>query len=173
VALAVAAALGGCANVDWDAGGWFSKPIDVVGRRGGYSFSELQETRNQRVITANDFVDANGGCAVPQAAPAPGGPNVAQPAAPQPDSLLGGGVALGMSECDVVHRAGPPSSVALGKNPGGDRTAVLTFMSGPRPGIYHFERGGLIAIDRVAEPAPQPDTPKKKPAKTNKPNNQA
>ena len=176
-ALAIAVALGGCANVDWDAGGWFSKPIDVTGRRGGYSFSELQETKNnQRAITANDLVDAKGACAppaAPQAAAAPGGPNAAQPAAPQPDALLGGGVALGMSECDVVYRAGPPSSVQLGKSTSGDRTAVLTFMSGPRPGIYHFERGGLVVIDRVAEPAPQPDTPKKKPAKANKPNNQA
>jgi len=173
----MAAALGGCANIDWDSGGWFSKRFEVVGRSGGYTFSELQESRSQRTITANDLVDAKGACqppaAAPQPSPAPGGPNVASTVAPQPESLLGGGVALGMSECDVVHRAGPPSSVQLGKNPNGDRNVVLTFMGGPRPGIYHFEHGALMEIERVAEPAAEPDSPKKKPGKAGKPNNQA
>jgi hypothetical protein len=46
---------------------------------------------------------------------------------------------------------------------------VLSYQSGPRPGIYHFERGRLMQMDRVevAEPAPKPA--KKKPAKTKKP----
>jgi hypothetical protein len=83
--------------------------------------------------------------------------------------LLGGGVALGMSECDVVSRAGAPSQVQIGKNPNGDRTAVLTFTAGPRPGIYHFERGGLMTMDRVATPAAPPQEAKKKAAKSTKP----
>jgi hypothetical protein len=87
--------------------------------------------------------------------------------------LLGGGVALGMSECDVVARAGAPSQVQLGKNPNGDRTAVLTFTGGPRAGIYHFERGGLMSMDRVAAPAPPPQAVKKKAAKPPKKNDQS
>lgn len=73
-----------------------------------------------------------------------------------------------MTECDVVYRAGTPNSVQLGKNPNGDRTAVLTYNAGPRPGIYRFERGELMQMDRVAEPAPAPAVAKKKPVKTSK-----
>ena len=176
IALAVAVALSGCANVDFDSQqAWFSKPLDLFGRKGGYSFSELQETKQrQRPITANDLVSGNGVCP-PRPAPqqtqaaAPSG-QAATPSAPAGDaaSLLGGGVALGMSECDVVFRAGQPSSVQIGKNPNGDRTAVLTYNSGPRPGIYHFERGALMAMDRVATPEPAPQVAKKKSAKSAK-----
>jgi hypothetical protein len=84
------------------------------------------------------------------------------PAATDTNGLLGGGIALGMSECDVVFRAGAPNNVQIGKNPNGDRTAVLTFDSGPRPGIYHFEAGALMEIER-AQTAPA-QTAKKKPA---------
>jgi hypothetical protein len=170
-ALAMTAALGGCADVDFSAsGGWFQKRIDLVGRSGGYTYADLGETRKQRTIAANELVDANGGCPPPAAsqpapAAAPGGPGVVPAPAPAPDSLLGGGVALGMSECEVVYRAGQPNSVQLGKNPNGDRTAILTYNSGPRPGIYHFERGALMVMDRVAEPPPAPAA-KKKPAKS-------
>ena len=68
-----------------------------------------------------------------------------------------------MSECDVVYRAGQPTAVQLGKNPNGDRTAVLTFSGGPRSGIYRFERGRLMEMDRVEEPPPAPEVVKKKP----------
>jgi hypothetical protein len=176
-ALTMAVALGGCANVDLgESGGWFQKKLDVFGRNGGYTYSELSEAKKQqRPITPSDLVDAGGACPPPAAPPAaqeaaaaPGGPGVAPTVAPNPapDALLGGGVALGMTECDVVYRAGTPNSVQLGKNPNGDRTAVLTYNAGPRPGIYRFERGELMQMDRVAEPAPA--VAKKKPVKTSK-----
>src|SRR6266568_3979522 len=162
VALATALALGGCANVDYEnKDAWFAKPFELTSRKGGYTFSELQETKERtRPITANDLVDGNGSCPAPQAsqqAPAAAAANQAPGASPAADtgSLLGGGVALGMSECDVVFRAGSPSAVQIGKGPNGDRTAVLTFNSGPRPGIYHFAGGGLTEVERVqAAPAP-------------------
>src|ERR1700732_4314849 len=71
-ALAIAVALGGCANVDLSpSGGWFQKPVDLFGRSAGYTYSELGESRKQqRPITANDLVDANGTCP-PPAAPQP------------------------------------------------------------------------------------------------------
>jgi hypothetical protein len=176
-ALAIAVALSGCANLDGDSSGLlFAKPMDWFGRNGGYTYSDLQEAKQQRPITANDLVQENGACAAPPALPQsqspsnnPGAPPAA---APDTNSLLGGGIALGMSECEVVYRAGQPGRVALGRNPNGDRTAVLTYSSGPRPGVYRFERGRLMEMDRVAE-SPPPLTPqqakKKKPAGSAKP----
>ena len=180
MALAVALALGGCANVDYEnKDAWFAKPFEIVSRKGGYTFSELQETKERsRSITANDLVDGNGSCPAPQAsqqAPAAAAANQAPGAPPAADtgSLLGGGVALGMSECDVVFRAGSPSAVQVGKGPNGDRTAVLTFNSGPRPGIYHFASGALTEVERgQGAPAP-PQTAKKKPATPTKSSKQA
>lgn len=187
VVAALAIALGGCANVDENKDAWFSKPFQFVSRNGGYTFSELQESKNRsRPITANDLVAANGSCPTPQvqqpamqqaaappvATPAGAAP-AAAPASNQPggapdasgaDPLLGGGIALGMTECDIVFRAGAPNAVQIGKNPNGDRTAVLTFSGGPRPGIYHFEAGALMEVERVATPAAATQTAKKKPA---------
>ena len=90
-------------------------------------------------------------------APAAPGASATDAAAPAAGTgaLLGTAVALGMSECDVVFRAGQPNSVQIGQNPNGDRTAVLTYNAGPRPGIYHFERGELMEMDAVA-PARRP-----------------
>ena len=172
-ALAAALALSACANLDFDTQqAWFAKPLDVTGRKGGYTFSELQETKQrQRPITANDLVNANGSCpppaAVPPQPPAPGQAAVA-PAPVDTAASLGGGIALGMSECDVVFRAGQPSAVQIGSLPNGDRTAVLTFDTGPRAGIYRFERGALKELDAVPVAAAPPPVAKKKTAKSAK-----
>src|ERR1700685_3754650 len=170
----MAAALSGCASPDVDLSQpWFTKPFDAFGKKGGYTFSELQESKQrQRPITANDLVNSNGSCPSPvvQAAPAAAATNPGEAPAAPPDtaSLLGGGVALGMSECDVVFRAGQPTTVELGNTPHGDRTAVLTYGSGPRRGVYRFERGELVQMDRVAVQAPPPPPDKKKLAKSAK-----
>jgi hypothetical protein len=172
--MVMAMSLCGCgSDMTWESG-WFRKPVDVLGRNAGYSYSDLGESSLSRPITANDMVDAGGNC------PPPAAPQQAQPAAatsPAPPandaSQLGGGIGLGMSECEVVYRAGQPTRVEIGQNPNGDRTAVMTYLSGPRPGIYRFERGRLMQLDRVAEPAPPPQATKKKPAKPKKPSNNA
>jgi hypothetical protein len=203
-ALAAAAALSGC-GVDFTTQqAWFAKPFDAAGRGAGYSFSELAESKKQqKPITANDLVNANGSCPAPVAAapppapataaatapgapasgtpalgapapgtPAPGALSATFPGAPDPtpgDPLLGSGIALGMSECEVVFRAGPPSSVQIGSLPNGDRKATLTFESGPRPGVYRFVRGALSEMDAVAAPAAPPQVAKKRrPAKPKK-----
>ena len=54
-----------------------------------------------------------------------------------------GGVALGMSECEVVRRAGLPGNVDIGVGDQGSRKVVLTYLSGPWPGIYTFSAGRL------------------------------
>jgi hypothetical protein len=167
----------GCAQLGLDTDQpLFRKPLDFGGQTGGYSFSDVQDARRDRPISAGDLVDASGSCPAPpqqQQAPEPSN-QAASPAAPpaapaQGSSLLGEGVGLGMSECDVVYRAGAPSNVQLGQKPNGDRTAVLTFDDGPRAGIYHFEGGKLMQMDRTAAPPPPPpQTAKKKPAKPKK-----
>ena len=168
--LAVAVGLAGCGGTNFDtSGSWFSKPLDVFGRNAGYTYSQLDQSKQERPITANDLVDANGACP-PAAAPAG--------ATAPPDSLLGGGIGIGMSECDVIARVGPPAEVNLGRNPNGDRTAILTFKGGARPGVYRFVAGRLKEMDRVEVPPPPPQPVKKKtekkiakkpPAKTEKP----
>ncbi|MGB6538763.1 MAG: hypothetical protein WBF58_22710 [Xanthobacteraceae bacterium] len=164
-ALISALTLFGCANPDvFDSNEhWFSRPFDWTGRAAGYSYSELHETNAaKRVATANDLVTANGACAPPAAAPAPAAPQPpgAMPTPYAAPSLLGEGIALGMTECDVVYRAGAPSSVRIGRNANGDRTALLMFDSGPRAGTYRFEAGRLMDMDRpqTAESAPAPKT---------------
>ena len=85
-----------------------------------------------------------------------------------PDSgLAQGGIALQMTECEVVKRAGTPENVQVGTNVRGERTVTLTYNSGPRPGIYHFSGGRLYDIDRVEAPPepPKPAKPKKPAAK--------
>lgn len=72
-----------------------------------------------------------------------------------------GGVALGMTECDVVRRAGQPQQVAISADAAGDRATVVTYLSGSAPGIYHFSAGRLKVIDAAPQPA-KPERPKKK-----------
>jgi hypothetical protein len=150
-------ALCGCAD-----SGWFSRPADFFGAKGGYSYSDLGDVRRDRPITANDFVNANGGCPSPVASaqPGTGGTN-------DSSGLVGGGVAIGMSECDVVQRLGQPSNVNLGQNPNGLRSAILSYSTGLRPGVYRFEAGKLTEMDRVEQPAmaAEPKATKKKIAK--------
>jgi len=166
-ALATAGALAGCANIDFDASQqWFAKPLNVLGTGYTYTYSELQAAKQDHSITPSDLVDGNGGCAAqPQLQPQPQGAAVA----PDPTAPVGGALALGMSECDVVRRAGQPAAVELGTTPNGDRTAAITYRDGAPAGVYHFERGRLMQMDRIEQPVAPPQAVKKKPAKAKKP----
>lgn len=94
--------------------------------------------------------------------------DAAVPASPQPDMLVSAdgacvtpasaprGIALGMSECELVALAGPTDRVEIGVNDRGQRTAVLTYPSGERAGIYRFTDGTLSVIDRLPEEPRQP-----------------
>ena len=81
---------------------------------------------------------------------------------------VAGGIALGMTECQAVQRAGTPSNVAISATEKGDRKVVLTYLSGPWPGIYTFAAGRLKVVEaapdqpKPVKPAPK-KTPKKKP----------
>jgi hypothetical protein len=77
------------------------------------------------------------------------------------------GVGLEMTECEVVRALGQPQSAEFGSQAPGERTAVLTYTTGERPGIYRFAGGRLVAVERGAEqPQLPPPTKKPPPGKT-------
>jgi hypothetical protein len=83
----------------------------------------------------------------------------------QPEGAPGapvlGGIALDMTECQAVRRAGQPSQVSIGTANKGERKVVLTYLAGPWPGIYTFQSGRLKVIDAVPGEL-KADEPKKK-----------
>jgi len=88
---------------------------------------------------------------------------VAPPAAPaQTAPLEPGGIALQMTECQVVRRAGHPERFEIGTDAHGERKVVLTYIRGERPGIYHFVAGRLKEIMRAPEPPRPPPKQKRK-----------
>nr|GAJ34876.1 hypothetical protein BDOA9_0140750 [Bradyrhizobium sp. DOA9] len=91
--------------------------------------------------------------------PGPADANASTTAAP-----MGGTVALGHTECDVVRGIGVPSSVNLSNDAAGRRVAVVTWSTGPRAGIYTFTAGRLSSIEGNPDPQPVPRAakPKKK-----------
>ena len=177
---------------DNNEGGWFSKPVDIFHKPdwavagSGDQSAQLSPTKP---VASEDLIDPDGRCPVPakahEAAAEPPPPDrpvgsiagdlahapmpeatpasaYQQPGAPQ----LVGGVALGMSECEVVRRAGLPGNVNIGVGMTGNRRVVLIYLSGPWPGIYTFDSGRLKVVDRVAEqPASPKEPPKTKKAK--------
>jgi len=144
-------------------------------------------------VAAEDLVGADGRCALPAETPqAANQPTPAAPPADRPvgsvagdlasppmraaanpaDAPAGlepgappvvGGIALEMTECDVVRRAGLPSNVNIGVTDNNQRKVVLTYLSGNWPGIYSFASGRLKEISRAPEqPKPAKAPPKKK-----------
>ena len=108
------------------------------------------------------------GAPMPAAATAAATPNPGldrlEPAAAPPQ--VTGGIALGMTECQAVERAGLANNVVIGAGDKGERKVVLTYLSGPWPGIYTFSDGRLKVIDRAPEqPKPAKSSPKKTPKK--------
>jgi hypothetical protein len=126
-------------------------------------------------VTSDDLVTAEGYCSGMAPPPAPTDANAltdntagAPPAAAPPP--IAGHVALGHTECDVVRGIGQPVSVNLSSNPGGGRVAVITYLQGPRAGIYTFSGGRLSSVERapVVE-QPKPVKPAKKVVAKKKP----
>jgi len=108
------------------------------------SYSGHKEEFTLRPASANDLVGPDGQCAA-----------VAEAAQPTADAAAveQSGIALQMTECDVVRRAGAPDRVELGANERGERSAVVTYLRGAHPGIYRFVSGRLVSIERAPEPA--------------------
>lgn len=187
----MALSAGGCSGMGdtlkSDAG-WFSKPITSVFSRedgsGSMASSKSLSLGPSGPVAPEDLINPDGSCA----AAAPATPAPASPAAPaqQSDRPVGsmagdlagapmpagapasgdepvlGGIALGMSECQAVRRAGTPSNVAISMAENNERKVVLTYLAGEWPGIYTFMSGRLKVVDAApAPPKPKP-TPKKK-----------
>jgi hypothetical protein len=109
------------------------------------SYSGSKEEFTLRPAGPEDLVGPDGQCA--SAGPAAAGEGTAT-----------GGIALQMTECDVVRRAGTPERVELSTNERGERAVMLTYIRGARPGIYRFAFGRLASIERAPE-APAPARP--------------
>jgi hypothetical protein len=110
------------------------------------TYSGHKEEFTLRAAGAADLVGPDGQCAGGQQAQA------TDPAAGTPSGV---GISLQMTECDVVNRIGTPDRVDLGSTESGERSAVLTYTRGSRPGIYRFAAGRLASIERGAESAPE------------------
>jgi len=195
----LAAAAAGCSGSVTDgikSGDWFAKPMTIVTRADG---SDAAVNKNfdlapRGPVAPEDLVGADGRCSAaivaeaPQAAPQPpaepavgsmagdlaGAPMPAgapvsadiDPGAPQ----VFGGIALAMSECDVVRRAGTPANVSIGAGDNNERRVVLTYLAPPWPGIYTFSSGRLKEIAAApVQPKPAKPAPKKKPVAAAKP----
>src|SRR5579871_3256190 len=156
--------LGGCSG----AGDMFSRDADWFATRprilGNTLTLETPPLTPQRPIAPDDLISADGMCAGMAPPSEANAMNESEPAAATPEtSSMPAGIAVGRTECEVARYAGHPDNVELGNNPGGDRTAVLTYLKGPRPGIYRFVAGRLASVER----APVPEAPAK-PAKSTK-----
>jgi len=99
---------------------------------------------------------------MPAAAPVAANPNAPPQDQQGGGPVTAGGIALGMTECDVVRRAGLPGNVNISAGDNGDRKVVLTYLTGTWPGIYTFDAGRLKIVDRAPEPPPSAKSPVKK-----------
>jgi len=163
--LALAPMIGACSSTS----DIFSRDADWFSRAGRLSISNVSISapplNPTTPVGAQDLVTAEGYCA---GMPQPGGPDGAQALADGPAGApaaqpVGGSVALGHTECDVVRGIGAPVSVNLSNNPRGDRVAVVTYLQGPRAGIYTFTGGRLSSVERapvVEQPKPAKSTKK-------------
>jgi hypothetical protein len=116
-------------------------------------------------VSAEELVDADGRCAGALASVEPPAGSVSglaaehgnAPAAAQAGTVpMPVAIALDMTECEVVRRAGAPENVQIGANEHNERTAVLTYIHGVRPGIYRFSAGRLTSMERAPEPPAPP-----------------
>ncbi|MCC6888849.1 MAG: hypothetical protein IT536_09965 [Hyphomicrobiales bacterium] len=123
--------------------------VDRLARPDWLTYTGAKDEFELRSVGANDLVGPDGQCAIDpaQAAAAPGDSD----GGPQSAGLLPGGIALQMTECDVVRRAGAPENLEVGVDERGERSVVITYTRGPRPGVYRFAAGRLTSVERVPE----------------------
>jgi len=158
----------------------FAKPIDVFAKPDwARPTTHKSDLGPKGAVGPEELVGADGSCApAAEAAPAPAAAAAPATSEPVPDRLetggavpaaappVLGGISLGMSECQAVRRAGQPANVAISSDEKGERKVVVTYLSGPWPGIYTFNAGRLKVIDRAPElEKPKAPVKKKKPQK--------
>jgi hypothetical protein len=133
------------------------KPETLLRKPDWATFSGGKNEFTLRPVTAADLVNAAGQCA---GEGEQAGSEPTTGAAP-----VAGGIALQMTECDVVRRAGAADKVDFASDERGERIVTLTYLRAPLPGIYRFTGGRLVSIDRVPAPPPAPAKSQKAPAK--------
>lgn len=144
--------LGACGTVDYET---FRVPdMSVIKPR---TTATLRETQ-LKPVTSEDLVDTEGRCAG-----VPTGPDPNLPIDRQQENapMIPTAIALDMTECDVVKRAGHPGRVEFATNDRGERSVTITYLQGARPGIYRFTAGRLTSIERAPEP-PAPPKPQRR-----------
>ena len=163
----VALSLGAAAcSSDSSTGSLLPRPDSIL-KRPDWTISGAKGEFSLRPATSEDLVSAEGQCA--GAEPMAGSADSTAGGGQQSAALVPGSVALQMTECDVVRRAGTPEKVDLGADERGDRIVVLTYTRGPLPGIYRFIGGRLAVIERAPGAPPtaattqKPKTAKKPP----------
>ncbi len=134
------------------------KPETLLRKPDWATFSGGKNDFVLRPVTAGDLVNAAGQCA--GEADQAGNDSTTSGAAP-----VTGGIALQMTECDVVRRAGPVEKIDFGSDDRGERVVTLTYLRGPWPGIYRFAGGRLVSIERAPAPPPAPAKAQKAPVK--------
>lgn len=152
--LAAQPLLAGCGGLDFSLkdAEWFNRPAM-------FSRSLTIETpplSDSRPVSAADLISAEGYCAG-MASPADTNAMVEPAPGGAVDQVQGGsaGIAIGRTECEVARAAGAPDNVAISSERG-QRLTVLTYVRGPRPGIYRFADGRMTSMERAAEPEPPP-----------------
>jgi len=141
---------------------WFTRQPRVFGRSLALETPPLTE---QRAIAPDDLITADGMCSGMAPPSEANAMTESEPAAAAPGtSSAPAGIALGRTECEVARYAGRPDNVELANDPHGDRTAVLTYLKGLRPGIYRLVGGRLASVERspVPEAPARPAKPKPK-----------
>lgn len=142
---------------------WFNKPSRLFIKNISIESPPLTP---DKPVGPEDYVSADGAC--PGMAPPPGPADANANASTTAPAPMGGTVALGHTECDVVRGIGTPSTVNLSSDAAGRRVAVVTWTTGPRAGIYTFTSGRLSAIEGNPEPQPTPKAVKPKAKKKKK-----
>jgi hypothetical protein len=139
---------------------WFSRPGRVFIRNVSIETPPLTP---DKPVTADDLVSADGACPgmAPPGAPADANASTVTPAGGPPPAV-GGTVALGHTECDVVRGIGAPNSVNISNNARGQRVAVVNWSQGARAGIYTFTAGRLTSVERGPEEEAPPKVAKPK-----------
>ena len=134
------------------------KPETLLRKPDWATFSGGKNDFTLRPVTAADLVNAAGQCA--GEAEQAGNDATTAGAAP-----VTGGIALQMTECDVVRRAGPVEKIDFGSDDRGERVVTLTYLRGAWPGVYRFAGGRLVSIERAPAPPPAPAKAQKAPVK--------
>lgn len=106
-----------------------------------------------RAGSISDIIDSSGRCMADSFSAA------TDPAADQAKAAHKGlaptAIALDMSECEIVKRAGPANRIDIGINERGERIATLSYTDAIRPGLYRFRSGRLFSIEGLPAPSAQ------------------